>query len=338
MPDLRNLWTRTKAFFARLVGRAAPEPGRFEPGSKGSFLGFLTTAPWVLPRRDYLVYVPQGHARWQWRRRALVVLLHGCRQTPEVVAAATRITALADELGCLVLLPRQKARANPWGCWNWFEWNTARGFGECAIVAAQIRRVRRRYRVDRRRVVVAGLSSGGGLAAVLGVRRPDLVAGVFVHSGVACGAAASPLTALGVLKSGADRNVVQVGLAARERTAPTNLPVPLLTIQGERDEVVAAVNAAQLVRQYLALNGHPAAAAGGAAGLPAVDSTDVAPLEGRVVTTFEWRHEGRLIARYVRVDALGHAWSGGDAAYPYNDPAPPDATALLGHFVREVAA
>ncbi len=337
MPLLRSLWNRTRALLARLVGRAPAEPGRFEAGSAGSLLGFLTTAPWVLPRRDYLVYVPRGQPRWQWRRRALVVLLHGCRQTPEVVAAATRIAALADELSCLVLLPRQKTHANPWGCWNWFEWNTARGFGECAILAAQIRKVRRRYRVDRRRVVVAGLSSGGGLAAVLGVRRPDLVAGVFVHSGVACGAAASPLTALGVLKSGADRDVAQVGRAARERTAPTNLPVPLLTIQGERDDVVAPVNAAQLVRQYLALNGHPAAAGGGATDLPAVDSTRVAPLEGRVVTTWEWQHEGRLVARYVRADTLGHAWSGGDAAYPYNDPAPPDATALLGSFVREVA-
>ena len=337
MSVFRRFWAGARDLFERVLGRRAPQPGRFESGSKGSFLGFLTTAPWVLPRRDYLVYVPKGHARWQWRRRPLIVLLHGCRQTPEVVAAATRIAELADELSCLVLLPRQKERANPWGCWNWFEWNTARGWGECAIVAAQIRRVRWRYRVDRRRVVVAGLSSGGGLAAVLGVRRPDLVAGVFVHSGVACAAAVSPLTALTVLKSGADRNVAQVGLAARERATPTDLPVPLLTIQGDRDDVVAPVNAAQLVRQYLALNGHPAAAAGGAAELPAVDSTQIAPLNGRIVTTCEWRHEGRLVARYVRVDALGHAWSGGDAAYPYNDPAPPDATALLGSFVREVA-
>jgi len=81
-----------------------------------------------------------------------------------------------------------------------------------------------------------------------------------------------------------------------------------------------------------------AAAAGASTELPVVDSIQVAPLEGRVVTTCEWHHEGRLVARYVRVDTLGHAWSGGDAAYPYNDPAPPDATALLGNFVREVAA
>ena len=37
----------------------------------------------------------------------------------------------------LVLLPRQTQRANPWGCWNWFDAATARGWGETAIVAAQ---------------------------------------------------------------------------------------------------------------------------------------------------------------------------------------------------------
>ena len=134
MAPFRKLWSKTRALLDRLLGRKPPEPGRFEPGSKGALTGFLSTAPWVLPRREYLVYVPRGHSRWSWRRAPLLVLLHGCRQTPETVAAATRIGALADDLGCLVLLPRQKERANPWGCWNWFEWNTARGRGEDEVV------------------------------------------------------------------------------------------------------------------------------------------------------------------------------------------------------------
>src|SRR5512137_849202 len=192
-----RIWSRTKAFFGRLFERRPPEPGRFEPGRKFAFRGLLAIAPWIWPRRGYLVYVPKGHSRW--RRTPLLVLIHGCRQTPEEIAAATRITTLADELACLVLLPRQNPRANPYGCWNWFDRMTAHGWGEAAIVAAQVRAVRRRYRVDRKRVFVAGMSSGGALAAVLGMRRPDVVAGAFVHSGIACGAAASALTALGVL-------------------------------------------------------------------------------------------------------------------------------------------
>ena len=100
----------------------------------------------------------------------------------------------------------------------------------------------------------------------------------------------------------------------------------------------APVNAAQLVRQYLALNGHPAAQAGGAAELPPPDALATTSADGRSIATAEWRSGERLLARHVLVDALNHAWSGGDARYPYNDAAPPDATALLRAFVREVAA
>jgi poly(3-hydroxybutyrate) depolymerase len=329
-----RIWARARAFVAGLFGRRPPEPGRFVPGRKFSFRGLLAVAPWIWPRREYLVYVPRGHSRW--RRVPLLVLIHGCRQTPEEIAAATRIAALADDLGCLVLLPRQNPRANAWGCWNWFDWATARGWGESAIVAAQVRSVRRRYRIDRRRVFVAGMSSGGALAAVLGVRRPDLVAGAFVHSGLACGAASSPLAALGVLKHGADTDVVRTAQRASARADPGALPVPLAVVQGSADDVVAPVNGAQLVRQYLALNGHAVAGSGSGAELPAPDAAEAAATPaGRTVTTSEWRVAGRLVARHVLVQGLGHAWSGGDGRYPYNDPQPPDATALLRAFVTD---
>jgi poly(hydroxyalkanoate) depolymerase family esterase len=329
-----KLWSRVKAFVSGLFRRKPPEPGRFESDTKLSFRGGLATAPWILPRREYLVYVPQGHA--SWRRVPLLVLLHGCRQTPEEIAAASRITALADALGALVLLPRQNPHANAWGCWNWFDPTTVHGWGETAIVVAQIRAVRRKYRIDAKRVFVAGMSSGGALAAALGVRRPDLVAGVFVHSGVACGAASSALAALGVLSHGADTDYREVARHARAALTPDVLPVPLVVIQGSADDVVAPINAAQLVRQYLALNGHRAADAEAGDELPAPDKTEtVSTPDARVVTTSEWRVGDRVVARHVRVEGLGHAWSGGDDKYPYNDPHPPDATALLGAFVRD---
>ncbi len=329
-----GLWTRVRDWFARLFRRKPPEPGRFESDSKASFRGFLASAPWIWPGRDYLVYVPRGHSNW--RRVPLLVLIHGCRQSPEDIAAATRITVLADEIGCLVLLPRQNPRANAWGCWNWFDQATSRGWGETAIVAAQIRAVRRKYRIDRKRVFVAGMSAGGGLASALGIFRPALIAGVFAHSGVPCGAASSPLTALAVLRTGADTDIARIAAEAREKAHPRVLPVPLMTIQGGRDDVVAPVNAAQLVRQYLTLDGHPAAAEGLRTELPPADRTaEATTADGRTVTTREWQVDGRLVARHVGVDQLGHAWSGGDAAYPFNDPHAPDATALLGAFVRE---
>ena len=333
MPTLRGFWLRTRAFFARLFRRKPPEPGRFESGSKGSIRGFLAVAPWVLPQRDYLVYVPKGHSTW--RRTPLIVLIHGCKQTPEDIAAGTRIEKLADEIGCLVLLPRQKDGANAWGCWNWFDGPTAKGWGEAAIVAAQIKDVRKSYRIDRRRVFVAGMSSGGALAAVLGVRRPDLVAGTFIHSGIACGAASSPVAAMTVTTRGADTDIVRIGTDARAAADASSLPVPLMVVQGAIDTTVPPINAVQLIRQYLALNAHPAASAGSPGELPPADRSAKATTDGgREVVTSEWSTGSRLAARHVLVAGLGHAWSGGDDRLAYHDAHGPDATALLGAFVR----
>ena len=330
---LGRLWSRTRDFFGRLFRRKPPEPGRFETGSRSSLRGMVMTAPWIWPSREYTVYLPRGHSGW--RRAPLIVLIHGCRQTAEEIAQVTRITSLADETGWVVLLPHQHPRANAWGCWNWFDRATAAGHGEAAILLAQIRAVRRKYRTHPRRVYVAGLSSGAALASVIGVRKPAAIAGVIAHSGIACGAASSALAALGVLRNGADADVLPIAREARAGSDADSLSVPLLVVQGGNDDVVSPVNGVQLVRQYLALNGHSAADSGELGDLPPPDHREVTLADTRPVTTSEWKVGKRLVVRHVLVDGLAHAWSGGDDKFKYADPRAPDATAILGAFVRE---
>ncbi|MEO8346519.1 MAG: PHB depolymerase family esterase [Betaproteobacteria bacterium] len=332
---LARLWERAKAWFLHHFP-SEPEPGRFESGSSFSVRGFLASAPFVLPSREYLVYIPKG--RSSWRRAPLIVLCHGCKQTPEEFAKGTRIAELADAKGFVVLLPRQKDNANPWRCWNWFDTSTMGGGGEAAIVAAQIRSVRRHYRCDRKRVLVAGMSAGGAFAAVMGLRYPGLVTAVAVHSGLACGAAKSPLSALVVMQSGPEQDVAAIGNVARAAAPPKALPIPLLAIQGSADAMVAPMNAVALVRQFLHLNGH-ASAQGGATPNPDLSAADTEKRttlpNGRTEVVREWRSDGRLVARLVEVTGLGHAWSGGDPAQAYNDAEAPDATALVGAFFTD---
>lgn len=339
---LKRLRLRIGAAAARLFRRApAPlfrrevAPGRFETGSASSWRGRLTTAPGVEPSREYLVYVPRGWTRDN--RAPLRVLCHGCGQTVEDFAILTRIAQHADGDGALVLLPRQSTAANAFGCWNWFEANTERGAGEAAIIAAQIVDVRRRYRARRERVWVAGLSAGGALAAILGLRHPRLVRGAFVHSGLACGAAASAATALSVMRHGPDNDIVRVADEARSaRRSATPPDVALLVVQGDRDDVVAPVNAAALVRQYLRFNGDASTARDTPLRASDASSHEAAGVR-YALRTDDWWIGGRVRVREVQVEGLAHAWSGGDGAYEYADPRGPDALDLFARFIDDAA-
>ena len=326
-----GFWSRITSAARGAFGRT-PAPGHWEHGAKFAWRGWLTLPAWILPRREYLLYLPVGWSRW--RRAPLVVFCHGCKQTPEEFAQGTRVAALADRLGWLVLLPRQKESANAWHCWNWFDPATVEGRGEVAIVAAMIRSVRRWKRADRARIVVVGMSAGGALAAVLGLREPGLVRAVVVHSGLACGSARSAFTAIGVMQRGPETDVEAIAEAARRSPA---MAVPLLAIRGEADHVVATANTIALVRQYLRFNDHPAVPTPmhSVSSLPAGDTERHEIGHGRMATTREWHRDRRLVVRYVSIASLGHAWSGGDDALRYNDAHGPDATAMVADFVRD---
>ena len=314
-----------------VVARA---PGRFETDIELGMHPKLYDSPHK--RRAFVVYLPAG---WSKDVRApLIVLCHGCKQTPEEFAKGSRITELADRLGCLVLMPRQTKWVNPWRCWNWFDPAMLTGGGEAEIVAAHVRFVRQRYRADSRRVMAVGISAGAALAAVLGLRHPRYVRAVVTHSGVASGAASSAIAAHDVMLRGPQVDVDAIGTEARSK-ARGALPIPLLTIHGENDTVVSPANSIALVRQYLHFNGHSAVRADAVAPavLPAPDSTvTVTTAEGRDVTTREWRIDGRLVVRYIAIAGLGHAWSGGDEALAFNDAHAPDASRLAEEFFCEV--
>ena len=57
--------------------------------------------------RTYKLFVPSGYHQGQ--PLPLVVMLHGCTQSPDDFAAGTRMNFIAEEQNCLVVYPAQPA-------------------------------------------------------------------------------------------------------------------------------------------------------------------------------------------------------------------------------------
>ena len=294
----------------RTAGPAAPKTADWQTPSTHGFLdgshAFAGTS------RNYKLFVPDALPS----APALVVMLHGCTQSPDDFAAGTRMNEWAARDGFLVLYPEQSRSANPSSCWNWFQTNDQRrDHGEAGLIASLTRKVMAEYDVDRTRVYVAGLSAGGAMAANLAEAYPDLFAAAAVHSGLVAGAANNMVDALSAMRKGASRRATSSG--GFEGLPPT----PTIVFHGDDDRTVHPVNADQIVSAALA------------DATPVPDVRTGQSAGGRPYVKQTYRDvNGVTRVEQWKLKAAGHAWAGGDTAGSYTDPRGVDATQEMLRF------
>lgn len=309
-PTLGIVIKQLRAAQALMRGAQAATTARAIPPSIPAGAQYLSrTHRTTAGARDYKLYLPASHPK---RPKGLILMLHGCTQSPDDFAAGTHMNALAEKHGLAIAYPAQTSGHNTASCWNWFKpGDQARGAGEPAILASLARKLTKEFGLGRDAVFVAGLSAGGAMAAILADVYPEVFSAAGVHSGLARGAARDVLSAMSAMRNGG---------TPPQPTEVSPDTVRRIIFHGEADSTVHSSNAAMIVAAAVGEDRKPT-------------KVSKRSVRGRGYTRSEYiGSDGRVAVDLWMIEGAGHAWSGGRAAGSYTDNMGPDASAQMIRF------
>jgi poly(hydroxyalkanoate) depolymerase family esterase len=287
---------------------------------------------------EYKLWVPSAYSK---KPVPLVLMLHGCMQKPEELAALSGMNELADKNNFLVAYPEQTVAANPLRCWNWFDpKHQSRDAGEASLIAAVIQDVRASHKVDAKRVFVVGISAGAAMAVVMGVAYPETFAGLGVIAGAEFRAATTVSAGLAVMKSGGPDPNEQGLLAFQEiqkSFGGSKKRMPVIAFQGMSDPYMSPLNTDQLIAQWAQTNDYlDDGKDNDSVSIRAAKETRGVVANGYSLSKYVYPDSsGRLLMEKWIVEGLGHAWPGSPIANQFADRKGPNATAEMWRFFAE---
>lgn len=166
--------------------------------------------------RKYTVHVPPSYN--DQTPMPLVIALHGHAQTGEIIAKNTKLNELSDKEGFIAVYPDARIWA---GEEAWRAWDTDNGLlppGEDAddvsFLRTIIEKTEQDYKIDPKRIYLAGLSNGGMMSFRAAGDLSDKIAAIAVVSGAMGGSEPAPEHQISVLNihGTADRIVPYNGL------------------------------------------------------------------------------------------------------------------------------
>ena len=183
----------------------------------------------------------------------LVVLLHGCGQQGELLAAQSGFLQQAKMHHFSLLVPQQHKSNNATGCFNWFsKADQEKDKGETRSIINMIEAVQSSSKANSTYIV--GLSAGGALASSLMTLYPQKFDAGAVIAGIPYPCADNLIKAISCMKSGTDMTAKQLAKSIHQ----PNINWPKITvITGAEDKIVNPKNSELLARQWAFLNGNP---------------------------------------------------------------------------------
>jgi len=288
--------------------------------------------------RDYKLYIPEHRDNVHPTKLPVILALHGCMQNPESFAGGSRLNQWADKMGFAVLYPEQSKYFNPYNCWNWFlPMNQAQSSGESGIIMAMLDSTAKKYNLDLNRVFLLGISAGAATANILANCYPNSFKAFASHHGVMYKGATDAFTAKDVVYDGSKESPERMAKKGYScsRLKGKNKLLPAIIIHGSKGAVMKSIHAVQVEEELKAFNDY-------------LDNgkRDFSINNGKFETTvpetdrygynlIEWKHEGHTYIKRYMIQNLGHAWSGGDNQWEFNDQHGPDATAFILNFFND---
>ena len=182
---------------------------------------------------------------------ALVVVLHGCTQSAGVYDHGSGWSKLAERHGFALLFPQQRRTNNPNLCFNWYLPSDARrGRGEALSISQMIDHMATRYRLDRSRIFITGLSAGGAMTSVMLACYPELFAGGAIIAGLPFASANSLGEALERMRGQGSPSRRQLSNLVKAAADHNGNPPTLSVWHGTQDTIVVPSNAMEIVDQW----------------------------------------------------------------------------------------
>lgn len=119
----------------KTITGSTTEPLQVTAAPRGTTTSFSYSGP--AGSRGYNVYTPAGYSRDS--PAPLIVVLHGCTQSPSIIAANGNFGALADEKQFVLAFPSETEADNYGACWDWYGVRSAdqsRNSGKCSFQLA----------------------------------------------------------------------------------------------------------------------------------------------------------------------------------------------------------
>jgi poly(hydroxyalkanoate) depolymerase family esterase len=274
-------------------------------------------------KREYLVYEPSGNVTHQ--ARPLMVVLHGCQQDNRDIKQITGFNQIADKYGFLVAYPfiTSYGGLRFENCWGWwFDREIHAGQGEVEDLWQIVEEIKLNYAVDPKRIHVAGLSSGAGMAVAMMVAHADKIA-----SGASV--AGMPYTDRADVvkhpfnKTSRNKPVEKIVAAMQKEMSASTHRVPIQIIHSRQDESVDIQSAENLRDSWGACFG--------------IDTQKAEKHRSGQDGGTTWEHKlygnnnGVSVIETLFLNGPGHGWYGG---YPgqFSFPDGPDISEKIWKF------